>query len=103
MHTRCATELCAPLAQAPLSTLLWRDSGEALRPDALQETAEQHDELYDFCKKFKFERMGAFAYSSEEGTPAASLPDQVRLCGVCSAISSASHSGAFEATIYGQA
>ena len=30
-----------------------------------------------FCKTFKFERMGAFTYSEEDGTPAASLPEQV--------------------------
>ena len=38
---------------------------------------EQHRELVKFCKAFKFERMGAFTYSDEDGTPAASLPDQV--------------------------
>ncbi len=32
----------------------------------------------EFCKTFRFERMGAFAYSEEDGTPAASLPDQVQ-------------------------
>ena len=42
------------------------------------ETEEQHRELVAFCKKFKFERMGAFAYSEEDGTPAAEMPDQVR-------------------------
>ena len=42
------------------------------------ETEEQHKELVRFCKTFKFERMGAFTYSEEDGTPAASLPDQVR-------------------------
>ena len=41
------------------------------------ETEEQHKELVRFCKTFKFERMGAFTYSEEDGTPAASLPDQV--------------------------
>lgn len=45
----------------------------------VQETQEQHEELVEFCRKFKFERMGAFAYSAEEGTPAAVLPEQVRL------------------------
>jgi tRNA A37 methylthiotransferase MiaB len=42
------------------------------------ETQEQHDELVDFCKDFRFERMGAFTYSEEDGTPAAEYPDQVR-------------------------
>ncbi len=43
------------------------------------ETDEQHRELVRFCKTFKFERMGAFTYSEEDGTPAAGLPEQVRL------------------------
>ena len=33
----------------------------------------------DFCKEFRFERMGAFAYSEEDGTRAAELPEQARL------------------------
>ena len=41
------------------------------------ESEAAHRELVDFCADFKFERMGAFAYSSEEGTPAATLPAQV--------------------------
>jgi len=32
----------------------------------------------DFAREFAFERVGAFAYSAEEGTPAASLPEQAR-------------------------
>jgi ribosomal protein S12 methylthiotransferase len=30
-----------------------------------------------FCRDFKFQRLGAFAYSEEDGTPAAEYPDQV--------------------------
>mmetsp|Transcript_19009 Transcript_19009/g.32522 ORF Transcript_19009/g.32522 Transcript_19009/m.32522 type:complete len:512 (-) Transcript_19009:594-2129(-) len=41
------------------------------------ETAAQHAELVTFAKTFKFERMGCFAYSEEDGTPAATFPDQV--------------------------
>ena len=41
------------------------------------ESEAAHRELVDFCADFKFERMGAFAYSAEDGTPAAGLPDQV--------------------------
>lgn len=41
------------------------------------ETEADHQELLQFCRDFKFERMGAFAYSEEDGTPAASYPDQV--------------------------
>lgn len=44
------------------------------------ETEEQHQELLQFCRDFKFERMGAFAYSEEDGTPAAAFTEQV--CGV---------------------
>ena len=37
------------------------------------ETKEQFDELYEFVKATKFERLGAFAYSKEDGTPAEKL------------------------------
>jgi ribosomal protein S12 methylthiotransferase len=33
--------------------------------------------LGDFVREFAFERLGVFAYSEEEGTPAAAFPDQV--------------------------
>ena len=41
------------------------------------ETEEDFPELAEFVKDVKFERMGCFAYSQEEGTAAAELPDQV--------------------------
>ena len=41
------------------------------------ETEEAFRELLDFVKEMKFERLGAFAYSQEEDTPAAKLPEQV--------------------------
>lgn len=31
----------------------------------------------DFCKEFRFERLGAFGYSAEDGTPAADYPGQI--------------------------
>ena len=34
------------------------------------ETEEDFDELYDFAEETRFERLGVFAYSREEGTPA---------------------------------
>lgn len=37
------------------------------------ETEEEFEELCDFVSEMKFERMGCFAYSEEEGTPAARL------------------------------
>ena len=41
------------------------------------ETEEDFRELMDFCAEEKFERLGVFAYSKEEGTPAAEMKDQV--------------------------
>lgn len=41
------------------------------------ETEEHFANLYDFVEKMRFDRMGVFAYSQEEGTPAADFPDQV--------------------------
>lgn len=41
------------------------------------ETSEQFAELAEFVKEMKFERLGCFAYSEEEGTPAAEMPNQV--------------------------
>lgn len=42
------------------------------------ETADQFAELTEFVKEMKFERLGCFAYSEEEGTVAATMPNQVR-------------------------
>ncbi len=41
------------------------------------ETYEQFNELLNFIEDMKFERMGAFIYSKEEGTPAAELTNEV--------------------------
>ena len=41
------------------------------------ETDEQFQELYDFVKEAHIDRMGVFAYSQEEGTPAANFENQV--------------------------
>ena len=41
------------------------------------ETEEQFNKLGEFAEEMRFERMGCFAYSEEEGTPAASFPDQI--------------------------
>ena len=37
------------------------------------ETDEEFDELAEFAKELKFERLGCFAYSTEEDTPAAEM------------------------------
>lgn len=41
------------------------------------ETEEDFDELADFIKKYRFDRLGIFMYSREEGTPAAKMKQQV--------------------------
>ena len=41
------------------------------------ETKENFEELLEFVKNTKFDKLGTFMYSKEEGTPAAKLPDQI--------------------------
>ena len=41
------------------------------------ETEEEFQELMDFVRWARFDRLGAFAYSPEEDTPAAAMPDQI--------------------------
>ena len=42
------------------------------------ETEEDFNELCEFVKSCKFDRLGAFAYSAEEGTPAYKFPNQIK-------------------------
>lgn len=41
------------------------------------ETDAQFQELLSFLRDYPFDRVGAFTFSPEEGTPAADMPDQV--------------------------
>jgi len=41
------------------------------------ETDAEYRELVDFVRESRFDRVGAFAYSQEEGTPAHDMPDQI--------------------------
>lgn len=41
------------------------------------ETEEDHETLMEFVDEMEFERLGVFAYSAEEDTPAAGFPDQI--------------------------
>lgn len=41
------------------------------------ETEKQFEELREFLKETRFERLGVFPYSREEGTPAHDLPGQI--------------------------
>ena len=58
-----------------------KDRGLTLRTTLIVgfpgETEDQFRELLDFVEETEFDRLGAFAYSPEEGTPAAKLPEQI--------------------------
>lgn len=41
------------------------------------ETEEQFNNLAEFVQDMKFTRLGCFAYSQEDGTPAGNFPDQI--------------------------
>lgn len=42
------------------------------------ETEEEFNELLDFVNEYRFDRLGVFVYSKEEGTPAALLDNQIK-------------------------
>ena len=58
-----------------------REKGFCLRTTMIVgfpgETEEDFDALCDFTARVRFDRLGAFAYSPEEGTAAADMPGQV--------------------------
>ncbi len=63
-------------------TLLYaREKGFCLRTTFIVgfpgETEEDFEELMAFCRRVRFDRMGAFVYSAEEDTPAALLGETV--------------------------
>lgn len=41
------------------------------------ETKEEFEEMKDFVSEVRFDRLGVFAYSQEENTPAAKMPNQI--------------------------
>ena len=65
-----------------LETLRNTVPGIALRTTLISgypvETREEHRELLEFVKEFRFERLGVFAYSPEEGTSAFELGDPIK-------------------------
>ena len=69
------------IAQAEALLARAREMGFTLRTTFIVgfpgETEEDFSELMDFTRRMRFDRMGAFAYSAEEDTPGASMPDQV--------------------------
>ncbi|OPX43198.1 ribosomal protein S12 methylthiotransferase RimO [Ruminiclostridium hungatei] len=42
------------------------------------ESEEDFRQLTDFVKEFRFDRLGVFTYSKEEGTPAAKMKNQIK-------------------------
>jgi ribosomal protein S12 methylthiotransferase len=64
-----------------LARLRRRVPGIALRTSLIVglpgETEEDFEDLLDFVREQRFERLGVFEYSAEEGTPAAEMPGQV--------------------------
>ena len=58
-----------------------REKGFALRTTVMVgfpgETDREFQELMDFCAFVQFDRLGAFAFSPEEGTPAFDMQDQI--------------------------
>jgi len=65
-----------------LETLRNTVPGIALRTTLISgypvETRKEHNELVEFVKDVRFERLGVFAYSPEEGTAAFELGDPVK-------------------------
>ena len=47
--------------------------------DFQEKPGEDFNKLYEFIKETKFDKLGAFMYSKEDGTPAARLKEQIHL------------------------
>lgn len=64
-----------------IETIRTKVPGVAIRTTMLSgfptETKKEHQELLDFIKTVKFEKLGTFSYSQEEDTPAYTLGDPV--------------------------
>jgi len=58
-----------------------RDRGIVMRTTLMVgfpgETEAEYEEMLAFMREARFDRLGAFAFSPEEGTPAAVMPDQI--------------------------
>ncbi len=77
MGRRCGKDYLLRLVDLVRSSL----PGAAIRTTFIvgfpSETDQEFRELADFVKEARFERLGVFIYSREEGTPAAAMPEQV--------------------------
>jgi ribosomal protein S12 methylthiotransferase len=73
--------ITAKRTQELVDTLRAQVPGIAIRTTLIAghpgETEEDYKALYDFVERNKFDRLGIFTYSHEEGTHAASLVDDV--------------------------
>ncbi|MGE3174372.1 MAG: 30S ribosomal protein S12 methylthiotransferase RimO [Planctomycetota bacterium] len=73
------------VSREQVEAILWRlreeVPGIAVRSTLITgfpgETEDDFAQLRDLCTRFRFERLGVFTYSQEEGTPAHDLPGQV--------------------------
>jgi ribosomal protein S12 methylthiotransferase len=70
-HTRAETEAIIARLRSSIPDLVLRTTFIAGFPG---ETQAEFEELLAFVKETRFERLGVFPYSFEEGTPAARLP-----------------------------
>lgn len=65
-----------------IETIRNKIPGIALRTTLISgypgETKEDHKQLVDFVREMRFERLGVFAYSPEENTPAFPLGDPIK-------------------------
>lgn len=78
MNRRSTTESI----KATISNLRKQIPGIVIRTTLISgfpgETREEFEELMDFVRDTRFDRLGVFAYSKEDGTAAAKMPGQVR-------------------------
>ena len=75
-------ELAQELRENPKVKMLRKEIPDiALRTTLISgfpgETNEQHEECIEFVREMKFDRLGVFPYSEEEGTKAADYPEQI--------------------------
>jgi ribosomal protein S12 methylthiotransferase len=73
-HTRDGTVAILDRLRASIPNLVLRTTFVVGHPG---ETEAEFEELLAFVESFRFERLGAFAYSFEADTPSARLPGQV--------------------------
>lgn len=85
ISTRMLRAMKRGVSSEQVSGILWRlreeVPGIAVRTTLITgfpgETEEDFRELMRFVEEYRFERLGVFPFSREEGTPAHDLPDQV--------------------------